>query len=45
MIRLKPDDLADPARLRTLAAAGQVSDPEFSARFGRVVWTQNLRRT
>ena len=45
MIRLKPDDLADPARLRTLAAAGQVSEPEFAARFGPVVWTPNLRRT
>ncbi len=45
MIRLKADDLADPARLRTLAAAGQMSQPEFVARFGPVVWTPNLRRT
>jgi hypothetical protein len=45
MIRLKPDDLADPARVRALAAAGQVSEPEFAARFGPVVWTPNLRRT
>ena len=45
MIRLKPDDLADPALLRTLAAAGQLSEPEFAARFGPVVWTPNLGRT
>ena len=37
MIRLKPDDLADPAQVRALAAAGRVSEEEFAARFGPLV--------
>jgi 6-phosphofructokinase 1 len=33
MIRLKSEDLADPERVRTLAAAGRLKEEEFVARF------------
>lgn len=33
MIRLKPDDFADPARVRMLAAAARLSEAEFKTRF------------
>lgn len=36
MIRLKSDDLTDPAQIRVLAAAGQLSETEFATRFGPV---------
>ncbi|MBI4609651.1 MAG: 6-phosphofructokinase [Candidatus Rokubacteria bacterium] len=37
MIRLKPEDLADPERVRALAAAAALGEAEFVARFGPVV--------
>jgi 6-phosphofructokinase 1 len=37
MIRLKPEDLAEPTRVRALAAAGQLGEAEFAARFGPLV--------
>jgi hypothetical protein len=33
MIRLRPEDFADPARIRTLAAAGRLAEDEFVRRF------------
>lgn len=37
MIRLKPDDLADPVQLRALAKASHLSEAQFLDRFGPVV--------
>ena len=37
MIRLKPEDFDDPHMLGTLAKAGNLSEPEFVARFGSLV--------
>jgi 6-phosphofructokinase len=37
MIRLKPEDLADPAQLRALAAAANMGEAAFRERFGPVV--------
>ncbi len=37
MIRLKPEDFDDPHTLAALAKAGNLSEPEFRARFGPVV--------
>ena len=41
MIRLKPEDLAEPTRVRTLAAAGHLGEAEFAARFGPLVSEAN----
>jgi 6-phosphofructokinase 1 len=37
MIRLKPDDFADPARVRALAKAGRLSEADFVGRFEYLV--------
>ena len=37
MTRLTPADLADPDRVRTLAAAGALGEAEVVARFGPAV--------
>ena len=37
MIRLKPEDFADPDRVRALARAGRLSESEFVTRFGYLV--------
>ncbi|HEV8308971.1 MAG TPA: diphosphate--fructose-6-phosphate 1-phosphotransferase [Methylomirabilota bacterium] len=37
MIRLKPEDLADPTQVRALARAGKLGEAEFLERFGPVV--------
>jgi 6-phosphofructokinase 1 len=37
MIRLKPEDFDDPETLAALAKAGNMSEPEFLARFGPLV--------
>ncbi|HLW46167.1 MAG TPA: diphosphate--fructose-6-phosphate 1-phosphotransferase [bacterium] len=36
MIRLRPDDFADPERIRALAKAGRLSEDEFAKRFRAV---------
>jgi ATP-dependent phosphofructokinase / diphosphate-dependent phosphofructokinase len=36
MIRLKPEDFAQPETVAALARAGNVTDAEFVARFGRL---------
>jgi hypothetical protein len=36
MIRLKPEDFAQPETVTALARAGNVTDAEFVARFGRL---------
>jgi ATP-dependent phosphofructokinase / diphosphate-dependent phosphofructokinase len=43
MIRLRPEDFADPARVRALAAAGRLAEDEFVRRFRPVV--EGLPRT
>jgi 6-phosphofructokinase 1 len=36
MIRLKPEDLADPVQLRALAEAGRLDEAGFRARFAAI---------